>query len=201
VTEGAFELVLASANPHKVGEIVAILDAALGPNVTLLPRPTEVPEIDESGTTLLANARIKARTIAQATHKAAVADDTGLEVDALGGAPGVYSARYAGEEASYADNVEKLLVTMRDVSDRAARFRTVAIVVFPDDSELVAEGVTEGSIASSPVGDGGFGYDSVFYPVGSTRTYAELSAQEKHAISHRGKAFRQLASRLHRRVE
>jgi XTP/dITP diphosphohydrolase len=191
-------LVLASANPDKAAEIAAILGASL--SVDLLPRPPEVPDVVEDGETLLDNARLKAVALVAATGEAAVADDTGLEVDALGGAPGVYSARYAGDHVTYADNVAKLLTELAGVSDgqaRTARFRTVALVAFPDGSELWAEGVVEGVITTEQLGSAGFGYDPVFSPAdGDGRTFAEMSAEEKHDISHRGRAFRALAAAL-----
>lgn len=186
-------LVCASANPDKVAEIQDIL----GTSVELAPRPPEVPDVVEDADTLLGNARLKAAAIGAATGEPAVADDTGLEVDALDGAPGVYSARYAGDDCSYADNVNKLLAELGDATDRAARFRTVAIVVWPDGSETAVEGECRGHIAMAPSGDGGFGYDPVFVPDdGDGRTFAELSADAKHAISHRGRAFRALLDAL-----
>lgn len=196
-------LVLASANPDKAAEIAAILADSL--DVDLVPRPPEVPDVVEDGDTLLDNARLKAVALVAATGLAAVADDTGLEVDALGGAPGVYSARYAGEDVTYADNVAKLLSELAKQPDaggaRRARFRTVALVAFPDGSELWAEGVVEGSITEVASGQGGFGYDPVFAPLdGDGRTFAEMTAQEKHDISHRGRAFRSLADALAERA-
>ncbi|MEO1058974.1 MAG: RdgB/HAM1 family non-canonical purine NTP pyrophosphatase [Actinomycetota bacterium] len=186
-------LVCASANPDKVAEIQEIL----GTSVELAPRPPEVPDVVEDADTLLGNARLKAAAIGAATGEPAVADDTGLEVDALGGAPGVYSARYAGEGCSYADNVNKLLAELGEATDRSARFRTVAIVVWPDGSETAVEGECRGHIAMAPSGDGGFGYDPVFVPDdGDGRTFAELPADAKHAISHRGRAFRALLDAL-----
>jgi XTP/dITP diphosphohydrolase len=164
-----------------------------------------VPDVVEDGDTLLDNARLKAVALVAATGLAAVADDTGLEVDALGGAPGVYSARYAGEDVTYADNVAKLLSELAKQPDaggaRRARFRTVALVAFPDGSELWAEGVVEGSITEVASGQGGFGYDPVFAPLDDDgRTFAEMTAQEKHDISHRGRAFRSLADALAERA-
>jgi XTP/dITP diphosphohydrolase len=196
-------LVLASANPDKAAEIAAILADSL--DVDLVPRPPEVPDVVEDGDTLLDNARLKAVALVAATGLAAVADDTGLEVDALGGAPGVYSARYAGEDVTYADNVAKLLSELAKQPDaggaRRARFRTVALVAFPDGSELWAEGVVEGSITEVASGQGGFGYDPVFAPLDDDgRTFAEMTAQEKHDISHRGRAFRSLADALAERA-
>jgi XTP/dITP diphosphohydrolase len=178
---------------------VAVLSEAL--DVELVPRPEDVPEVVEDGTTLVDNARLKARALMRATGTAAVADDTGLEVDALGGAPGVYAARYAGEDATYADNVDKLLRELGALGDgggeRRARFKSIAFVAFPDGSEVWAEGVMEGTIAAAPRGDNGFGYDPVFQPdVGGGRTFAEMSAAEKDALSHLGRAFRSLARLL-----
>jgi XTP/dITP diphosphohydrolase len=188
----ARRLVLASANPDKAAEIASILRG-----VELLPRPAGVPEVDETGATLEENARLKARALVEATGEAALADDTGLEVDALGGAPGVRSARYAGPTATYADNVAKLVAALEGSQDRRARFRTVAVACFPDGGEVVAEGWVEGEIATAPKGSGGFGYDPLFVPDGGAgRTFAQMSLEEKNAISHRGRAFRALAARL-----
>jgi XTP/dITP diphosphohydrolase len=194
-----WRLVLASANPDKVTEIAAVLRGAI--EVELLPRPPEVPDVVEDGETLLDNARLKAQALVAATGVAAVADDTGLEVDALGGAPGVYSARYAGEDVTYADNVAKLVSELDALPDgggaRTARFRTVALVAFPDGSELWAEGVVDGTIARQAQGSAGFGYDPVFAPAeGGGLTFAEMTPEAKHAISHRGRAFRALAAAL-----
>jgi XTP/dITP diphosphohydrolase len=189
------KLVCATANPHKVVEIEAIL----GPSVELLPRPPHVPDVIEDGDTLVDNARLKARSLCDATGIAAVADDTGLEVDALDGAPGVHSARFAGEYATYADNVDKLLreLAARPGAARTARFRSVAFVAHPDGSELIAEGVVDGTIALEPHGDNGFGYDPVFVPAdGDGRAFAEMTDDEKNEISHRGRAFRALAALL-----
>jgi XTP/dITP diphosphohydrolase len=189
-------LVLASNNSDKAAEIRAILGAAL-PALELLPRPAEVGEVDETGTTLEDNARLKAAAIAAATGLPSVADDTGLEVAALGGAPGVYSSRYAGEHATYADNVTKLLGALRDVADRRARFRTVAVVRWPDGREVVADGALDGVIATEARGTTGFGYDPVFVPDGGEgMTFAELGPDEKNRLSHRARAFRALAARL-----
>ncbi|HTC80054.1 MAG TPA: RdgB/HAM1 family non-canonical purine NTP pyrophosphatase [Acidimicrobiia bacterium] len=191
-------LVLASANPDKAAEISAILSAAV-PGLDLAPRPDGVPDVDETGTTLLENARLKAAAIATATGEAAVADDTGLVVDALDGAPGVWSARFAGDGSTYADNVAKLLSELAGVAPerRTARFETVALVRWPDRREVAATGAVEGVIATEGRGDGGFGYDPVFVPVeGNGRTFAELAPEEKHALSHRGRAFRALAAEL-----
>jgi XTP/dITP diphosphohydrolase len=192
------QLVVASANPHKVAEITEILEAA-GLAVELMARPPEVAEVVEDGLTLEDNARLKAVALSDATGLPAVADDTGLEVDALGGAPGVFTARYAGEDATYADNVAKLLHELREVpaGERTARFSTVALVRWPDGREVAAVGTVEGDIVTDARGSGGFGYDPVFRPAeGDGRTFAEMSAGEKHSVSHRGRAFRTLADGL-----
>jgi XTP/dITP diphosphohydrolase len=194
------ELVLASANPDKAAEIRAILE--LVPGVVLHPRPASVPAVEETGDTLLDNARLKAFSLVEATGMAAVADDTGLEVEALGGAPGVYSARYSGEHATYADNVAKLLEELvkagaESPERRTARFRCVAFVGFPDGTEVWADGEVAGTIATRALGESGFGYDPVFAPEGhGGRTFAQMNPEEKHEISHRGRAFRALAERL-----
>ena len=192
------KFVLATANPDKAREITEVLRAA-GLEIELLPRPADVDEVDETGTTLEENARLKAVALGAATGLPALADDTGLEVDALGGAPGVRSARFAGDDVTYADNVRKLLDDLGEVpsGERAARFATVAIARFPDGREIAAVGTVEGTIATEARGSGGFGYDPVFTPdEGDGRTFAEMSAAEKHAVSHRGRAFRTLADGL-----
>ena len=196
---GGRRLVCASANPDKVSEIEEIL-ASCG--VVLEPRPATVPDVDENAETLEGNARLKADAIANATGAASLADDTGLEVEALNGAPGVRSARYAGEPSDSVANIAKLLRELelagaKTPQQRRARFRTVVLVRWPDGSETVAEGIVSGVIASEPRGDGGFGYDSVFIPDdGDRRTFAEMNSSEKHAISHRGRALRALAQEL-----
>ena len=194
------DLVVASANPDKAAEIAAILGPV--PGLRLHPRPATVPDVAETGATLVDNARLKAAALVAATGLAAVADDTGLEVDALGGAPGVYSARFSGEHATYADNVAKLLSELERVGAvsperRTATFRTVAFVAYPDGGEVWAEGKVAGIITGAPIGDAGFGYDPVFAPGGlGGRTFAQMSPAEKHANSHRGRAFRALAELL-----
>ena len=189
-------IVLASANPKKAAEIVEIL----GDHLELVPRPAEVPEVIEDEDTFEGNSRLKAVALAEATGLAAVADDSGLEVDALGGAPGVWSARYAGEDATDQDNVDKLLAALADrpePAERTARFQAVVVLRHPDGSELVAAGTVEGRIAEAPRGPGGFGYDPVFIPdEGDGRTFGEMTQDEKHAISHRGRALRGLLEQL-----
>ncbi len=188
------ELVVASANPDKVEEISAVLSDL----VTLIPRPKEVPEVIEDGETLEDNARLKAQAILKATGLPSLSDDTGLSVDVLGGEPGVRSARYSGEEATYQDNVDKLLHNLKGVPPRlrTARFQTVAMICYPDGSEIIATGVVEGTISESRKGSGGFGYDPVFIPYeGDGLTFAEMG-EEKHLISHRGRALRNLMEML-----
>lgn len=192
-------LVAATANPDKLVEINALLAAA---GIEVLPRPAAVPDVVEDGDSLLANARLKAvAVVAAAGGLAAVADDTGLEVDALDGAPGIHAARYGGPNASYDDNVDKLLAELERVgattaAARRARFRTVAVVRWPDGRELAVEGVVEGHITAARRGEG-WGYDPVFEPdEGHGRTFAELGAAAKDAISHRGRAMRALCEAL-----
>ena len=222
------EVVMASANPHKVAEIEALLRSTL-PGLVVLPRPEEVGEVVEDADTLLGNARLKAHALAQATAKPAVADDTGLFVEALGGEPGVFTARYAGENATYSDNCQKLLNELIRVgallpADRIASFATVAIVAWPDGSEVWAEGRVRGIITTAVRGNGGFGYDPIFAPIeiqttdahtpgapgkglaGTTAepfdfateppTFAELGEAVKNAMSHRSRAFAALAALL-----
>ena len=189
------ELVCASANPDKVAEMAEVLEG----HAVLLPRPEGMGDVAEDADTLMGNAMLKAGAVCQFAGAAALADDTGLEVDALGGAPGVYSARYAGPDASYADNLARLLAEMRDVppSRRTARFRTLAAVCFPDGTSLSAEGVVEGAITAEPRGAGGFGYDPVFAPVeAGGLTFSEMGPAAKNAMSHRGRALRALLELL-----
>lgn len=186
--------VLATANPHKAAELAEIL----GDAIDLVPRPAEVPDVVEDADTLAGNARLKAAAIVAATGEPAIADDTGLEVDALGGRPGVHSARYAGPAQDAGANIAKLLGELDAVGaaspqERPARFRTVMVARWPDGREVVAEGVVQGAIAPAPRGERGFGYDPVFIPAGGGgRTFAEMGPDEKHAISHRGRAAHQL---------
>lgn len=186
------QLVVASKNADKIREIEAVL-LGLG-LVREIAAGLDWPDVEETESTLEGNALLKARAVAASTGLPALADDTGLEVDALDGAPGVRSARFAGEGASYADNVRALLEQLDEVANRSARFRTVMALVIPDQGEIVAEGVLEGRIIETPRGDSGFGYDPVFEFDG--RTLAELEDAEKNALSHRGRALRSLAERL-----
>ena len=189
-------VVLATANPDKAAEITAALADV---DLELVARPTDVADVDETGTTLVANARLKAEALCAATGLPSLADDTGLEIDALGGDPGVYSARFAGPHASYADNVERVLAEMTTArrASRTARFRTVLVLAWPDGRELVVDGVVEGVITDRPHGDQGFGYDPIFRPAGGGgRTFAEMTRAEKQQLSHRGRALRALAEQL-----
>lgn len=185
-------VVVASKNSDKIAEIESVL-ASLDPPIAVIPGHVWA-DVDETEDTLEGNALLKARAVVAATGHAAVADDTGLEVDALGGAPGVETARYAGESATYDDNVTKLLEALSGVETRSARFRTAVALVTPSGEELVVEGVLEGTIATHRRGDGGFGYDPVFDV--DDRTLAEISAEEKNATSHRALALLALADAL-----
>lgn len=188
-------VILATANPDKAAEIADVV----GDWLALEPRPAWVPYVDESEATLEGNARLKARAIAAATGAPALADDTGLVVAALGGAPGVLAARYAGEGASYGDNVDKLLRELAPCQDRRAQFRSVMVLALPDGREIVAEGAIDGEIAPARRGERGFGYDPVFIPDGGGgRTFAEMSAAEKDSLGHRGRALRALRRELER---
>ncbi len=187
-------IVLASGNPGKIREIQAIL-APFG--VRILPQTAfAIPEIEETAPTFVENALIKARNAARYAGLPALADDSGLEVEALNGAPGVYSARYAGPGADDALNNAKLLeaLTGLEEKDRGARFRCVLVFVrHPyDPSPLIAEGTWEGVITTQPRGEGGFGYDPLFYLPELGRTAAQLAAEEKNRLSHRGKALQRL---------
>jgi XTP/dITP diphosphohydrolase len=217
----AFPIVLATQNPDKAREITEIfvdaIDAPLvahsidgiaflldtiehiGEAVASLPSRTEPPDVEETGATLEENARIKASALVDAFGWMAIADDTGLDVDALGGAPGVHAARFAGAGATYSENVAKLLRDLAATPEaaRSARFVTVAMARGADGREVSVRGVVEGVITETPRGSGGFGYDPVFEPAeGNGRTFAEMAPSEKHAISHRGRAFRALVARI-----
>ena len=185
-------VVVASKNAEKVAEVEAIL-ASIVPPIVVIGGHTW-PDVDETEDTLAGNALLKARAVVDATGHAAVADDTGLEVDALGGSPGVTTARYAGEDATYDDNVDKMLRELEGVESRFARFRTAVALVTPDGEEVVLEEVLEGVITTERRGAGGFGYDPIFEVDG--RTLAEIPAYEKNAISHRAKALYALTHAL-----
>lgn len=188
------QIVLASSNPHKVEE----LRATLAPLHIDLKSSADFPGLDEvieDAPTLQGNALKKAEYLFRMTGIPALADDTGLEVDALDGRPGVYSARYAGEKATYEENVQKLLREMKGKSDRYARFRT-ALVFMNNSGTFIFNGVCDGSIRKEKSGSGGFGYDPVFEPAGYKETFAEIDQTEKNAISHRGRAVQKFVDFL-----
>ena len=189
-------LVLATHNPDKQAEMNAVL-SDLGLDVIGLDQYPEIDDIPENGTTLLENALIKARVAHLETGFPALADDTGLEVDALHGAPGVYSARFAGEDATYQDNVKKLLSVMAGVSkqNRTARFRTI-VALIDSDTELWTEGIIEGLITRDERGAGGFGYDPIFEAADTGKTFSEMSAALKNEISHRARALQKMRKKL-----
>jgi len=191
-------LVLATHNAHKVGELRAILAPLLpdlAPDAVVGARDVGAPEPVEDGVTFEENALIKARALAAHTGLPAVADDSGLAVDVLGGAPGIFSARWAGRHGDDVANLELLLAQLADIRDphRGARFVCAAALVTPDGFEHVETGALVGTLAHAPRGAGGFGYDPALVPTGESRTCAELTPDEKNAISHRGQAFRALA--------
>ena len=184
-------LVLATHNAGKLAELRRILAAADVTGVELLSAAdVDLPDVEETGSTFAVNALLKARAGAQASGLACLSDDSGLSVDALGGAPGVWSARYAGGHGDDAANLAKVIADTAHATNRGARFICVAALVTPDGQQRTALGVLDGTLTTAPRGDGGFGYDPIFVPNGETRTTAEMSAEEKDAISHRGKAFR-----------
>ncbi|MGD3111106.1 RdgB/HAM1 family non-canonical purine NTP pyrophosphatase [Streptomyces sp. YGL11-2] len=189
-------LVLATRNAGKISELRAILEAAgLGVELVGADAYPDVPDVKETGVTFAENALLKAHALARATGHPAVADDSGLCVDVLGGAPGIFSARWAGRHGDDRANLELLLAQLSDIADehRAAHFACAAALALPDGTERVVEGTLDGTLRHTPAGTGGFGYDPVLQPLGETRTCAELTPAEKNAISHRGKAFRALA--------
>jgi len=188
------EVVIATRNPKKVEEIRRMLEGDALAILTLDDFPG-CPDVEEGGEGFEANARRKAAVVSRHTGKAALADDSGLEVEALGGAPGVFSARYAGEGAGDRENLEKLLREMRAVpaGRRGARYVCALALAFPDGRTATVHGTVEGRIGTEPRGSRGFGYDPVFYPEGHDRTFAEMRDEEKDAISHRGRALRELA--------
>ncbi|KQT01117.1 RdgB/HAM1 family non-canonical purine NTP pyrophosphatase [Cellulomonas sp. Leaf395] len=194
-------LVLATHNAHKVGELRAILTPVLpglDPASVVGARDVGAPEPVEDGVTFVENALIKARALAAFTGLPAVADDSGLSVDVLGGAPGIFSARWAGRHGDDAANLALLLAQLAEIAEphRTARFVCAAALVTPDGFEHVETGTLEGVLATEPRGAGGFGYDPILVPTGETRSCAELTPQEKNAISHRGTAFRALVPTL-----
>lgn len=187
-------IVAATQNKHKIEEISAITEQ-FGMEI-ISRKDAGVPnfEVEEDGETFEENSEKKARVIMEACGKITIADDSGLMVDALGGAPGVYSARYAGEDGNDAKNNVKLLAVLSDVpmEDRTAKFVSVITMVYPDGSKLVARGEVRGHIIFEEKGTNGFGYDPLFVPEGFTKTFAELTSEEKNRISHRASALREL---------
>ncbi|MBA0049592.1 RdgB/HAM1 family non-canonical purine NTP pyrophosphatase [Streptomyces sp. AJS327] len=189
-------LILATRNAHKVTELRAILaDAGLDFELVGADAYPEIPDVRETGVTFAENALLKAHTLASATGLPAVADDSGLSVDVLGGAPGIFSARWAGTHGDDRANLELLLAQLGDIEEphRGAHFACAAALALPDGTERVVEGRLTGTLRHAPAGSGGFGYDPILQPLGETRTCAEMPAEEKNAISHRGEAFRALA--------
>ena len=202
-TEGPIEeILLATRNPDKVRELAALL-GELGIRIRTLADFPTAPEVEEDGSTCEANALKKAKETASSTGLPSVADDTGLEVDALGGRPGVFAARYAGEGATYEDNCRKLLKELDGVppASRTARFVTVAALAMPSGEAQVATGTLVGVIAEAYAGSQGFGYDPVFFVPELGRTLAELTAEEKNRISHRAKAFAGLRAILKDKID
>lgn len=191
-------IAIASRNAHKLREIDRICAEWPVAWLTVENHDAPWPDVEETGSTYLDNALLKARAGAAALDEAALADDSGIEVDALGGRPGPRSARFASEDATDRQNLDELIRAIKGVpgSGRTARYRCVAALAFPDDRVLHAEGVCEGTLLAKPRGTGGFGYDPIFVPEGWDRTMAELTDEEKDLISHRGRAFRALGEML-----
>ncbi|WP_399090399.1 RdgB/HAM1 family non-canonical purine NTP pyrophosphatase [Streptomyces sp. BBFR2] len=193
--DGPRRLILATRNAGKVTELRAILGAA-GLDVELVGADAypEIPDVKETGVTFAENALLKAHALARATGHPAVADDSGLCVEVLGGAPGIFSARWSGRHGDDRANLDLLLAQLSDIDEphRAAHFACAAALALPDGTERVVEGTLDGTLRHTPSGAGGFGYDPILQPLGESRTCAELTAEEKNAISHRGKAFRAL---------
>lgn len=194
-----FELVIATRNRKKLEEMQRLLEGVPVRLYTLDDFP-QCPEVEEDEETFEGNAIKKAITVSRCTGKIAISDDSGLEVYALGGAPGVYSARYAGEGANDRANIEKLLSELKDIKDRRARFVCVIALASPDGKVDVFDGYVEGTIGHEPIGEQGFGYDPIFFPEGFNKTFAEMGAIEKDALSHRGKALEKLRDYILNRV-
>jgi XTP/dITP diphosphohydrolase len=194
-------IVLATRNAHKISELRTILGELAGEldlEVVGMEEFPDLADVVETGVTFADNATLKAVAVAEATGLPALSDDSGLAVDVLGGAPGVFSARWAGAHGQDQANLDLLLAQLRDVPDdhRAAAFVCAAVLALPDGTVMVRQGRMPGTLAREPRGDNGFGYDPILVPDGGSRTAAELSPEEKNAISHRGKAFRALAADL-----
>lgn len=189
------KLVLASKNPNKLAEMQEIL-SALGVEVVMESDVGVDVDVEETGTTFEENAALKARAVCAASGLPAIADDSGLCVDALNGAPGVYSARYGGEEMDDAGRCRLLLGSMRGQMDRRCGFVSAICCVFPDGDEITARGECRGTLAYAPQGENGFGYDPIFFVPEKKKTFAQLAAEEKNAISHRGHALREFKEKL-----
>ena len=191
-------IAIASRNAHKLREIGRICVEWPVEWLTVENHEGPWPDVEETGSTYLENALLKARAGAAALGEPALADDSGIEVDALGGRPGARSARFAGEDATDQRNLDELIRALKGVpgSGRTARYRCVVVLAFPDGRELHAEGICEGTLVGKPRGSGGFGYDPIFVPEGWDRTMAELADEEKDRISHRGRALRALGATL-----
>lgn len=192
-------IAIATRNPHKLRELGRICADWPVAWVTIEDRsPVDFPDVEETGATYLENALLKARATASALDLPAVADDSGIEVDGLGGAPGPRSARFAGDDATDERNLRELIRALRGVpaGGRTARYRCVAVLAMPEGGEVHAEGTCEGGLVASPRGDRGFGYDPIFVPAGWEDTMAELTDAEKDRISHRGRAFRAIRDLL-----
>lgn len=187
------ELIFATHNANKASEVKALLPHLEVKSLSEIGFHDDIPE---TGTRLEENALIKARTIHKATGKACFADDTGLEVEALGGAPGVYSARYAGEEANSENNMDKLLADLDAMTNRNAQFRTVIAYINNEGHEKLFEGLVQGQILRARQGGEGFGYDPIFLPEGENQSFAEMTAEQKNSMSHRGRAMRKLVEYL-----
>ena len=199
------ELVLASRNRKKIAEMQTLLSEVTGGDVRILSLDDIgfVGDIEENGTTFEENALTKALAAHKISGLGAIADDSGLVVDALDGAPGVYSARYSGENATDGENNAKLLAALADIPDekRTARFKTVVTCAFPDGTDFQVTGVCEGTILHAHDGDGGFGYDPLFYYAPLEKTFAALTADEKNAVSHRGKAMREFVKKFREYID
>lgn len=189
------EFIIATKNKGKVEEFRTMFGKKGFLVKSLLDYP-ELPEVEETGKTFAENAVLKAETISQMIHKPVIADDSGLAVDALGGEPGVYSARYAGMEKDDRKNIEKVLKKMEGVKNRKARFVCVLALAVPGEKTVTVEGVCEGEIAMKPIGSNGFGYDPIFFLTDKGKTMAQLEKSEKNEISHRGKALKKLEAMI-----
>lgn len=185
------ELIIASNNRHKIEEISEILSGT-GINLFSLKDFSAFPDPEETGTTLFENSLIKAKAVSEKFGKPAIADDTGLFVNALNGEPGVYSARYSGDNATYESNCKKLLKELQTYTDRSAEFRSVICLYINDSEKYFFEGIVKGNIINEKLGNNGFGYDPLFVPANMNKTFAELTEDEKNKISHRSLALQKL---------